>query len=285
MTRAGYAPGAMVDVFGMLEDVSRAAGASAVPGWLSTHPAPENRQGRINAAITAQGLSAGQGTVNADGYLRLLDGLVFGENPRHGYFEAATFYHPEMQFRLDFPTGWKTLNQSSVVAGRAAGGEATIQLTLADGSDATAAADKFFATAGIERGRSWRQEFNGLRAVSADFRAVSGQEVILGRAAFITHAGKVFRLLGYAAAEQWPGAEATVSTALGTFRRLTDAKILAVQPRRLEIVSLASSMSLEEFNRRSPSTVPLATLALLNRVSPSTPLGAGRAIKRVVGGP
>ncbi len=285
MTRAGYAPGAMVDVFGMLDEVSRGAGGGGVPGWLSTHPAPENRQERMREAIAAQGLSASQGTVNAERYLRLLDGMIYGENPRHGFFEGAAFYHPDMEFRLDFPDGWKTVNQASVVAGRSPGGEAILQLGLAEGADPVAAADTFFATAGIERGRPWRQEINGLRAISADFRAVSGQEVILGRAAFIAHGGKVFRLLGYAAADRWAGVEQSVSGALGSFRRLTDARILAVQPRRLEIVSVPGAMTLEEFNRRSPSTVPMDALAMLNRVSPSTRLPAGSLVKRVVGGP
>jgi hypothetical protein len=44
-------------------------------------------------------------------------------------------------------------------------------------------------------------------------------------------------------------------------------------------------MSLEQFNRQYPSTVPLQELAIINQVEdPSSPLQAGRLVKRVVGG-
>ncbi len=50
MGEAGYDPRAMVDVMRMLESVS---GGSAPVEFLSTHPSPENRIGRIQAAISA----------------------------------------------------------------------------------------------------------------------------------------------------------------------------------------------------------------------------------------
>ncbi len=44
-------------------------------------------------------------------------------------------------------------------------------------------------------------------------------------------------------------------------------------------------MTLEEFARRYPSTVDLATLALINQVDAGATLPAGTRVKRVVGGP
>ncbi len=43
-------------------------------------------------------------------------------------------------------------------------------------------------------------------------------------------------------------------------------------------------MSLERFAERYPSTVPVATLALINGVEEGGTLAAGRMAKRVVGG-
>jgi hypothetical protein len=58
-----------------------------------------------------------------------------------------------------------------------------------------------------------------------------------------------------------------------------------VNPARVELVKLNSQMTLEQFNRQYPSTVTLQELAIINQVEdPSTPLQAGRLIKRVVGG-
>lgn len=43
-------------------------------------------------------------------------------------------------------------------------------------------------------------------------------------------------------------------------------------------------MTLAEFARQYPSTVPDATLALLDRAEPAATLPSGRLAKRVVGG-
>jgi hypothetical protein len=43
-------------------------------------------------------------------------------------------------------------------------------------------------------------------------------------------------------------------------------------------------MTLEEFNRRYPSTVDLQTLAIINQVDGNSRFAAGQEVKRVVGG-
>ncbi len=43
-------------------------------------------------------------------------------------------------------------------------------------------------------------------------------------------------------------------------------------------------MTLEQFQARYPSSIPLAELALINGVQPGETLAAGRLVKRVTGG-
>jgi hypothetical protein len=66
---------------------------------------------------------------------------------------------------------------------------------------------------------------------------------------------------------------------------VTDRRLLEVQPRRVDVVSVPSAMSLEEFNRRYPSTVDLETLAIINQVDNANDrFPAGTEVKRVIGG-
>jgi predicted Zn-dependent protease len=51
------------------------------------------------------GLTDERMEVNRDAFLRAIDGLVFGNNPREGFVEGAHFYHPELEFQIDFPAG------------------------------------------------------------------------------------------------------------------------------------------------------------------------------------
>ena len=59
---------------------------------------------------------------------------------------------------------------------------------------------------------------------------------------------------------------------------------LDVRPKRVDVVTLPSCMTLEEFARRYPSTVDLQTLAVINQVDTGERRPAGFEVKRVVGG-
>jgi len=50
---------------------------------------------------------------------------------------------------------------------------------------------------------------------------------------------------------------------------------------RLRIERLGQSMTLREFQRRSPSAISIEELALINQVEPDTVLQPGQLVKRV----
>jgi predicted Zn-dependent protease len=90
--------------FRMLDQLSEQSEAGRVPGWLSTHPDPGDRYRRLLAAIQQQGLEGGN--VRREAYLKRLDGMTFGENPREGFFRENAFYHPDLRFRMELPQGF-----------------------------------------------------------------------------------------------------------------------------------------------------------------------------------
>src|SRR5207249_2246367 len=91
LRRGNYDPREMPHVFEMLDRVSQAQGGGRVPQWLATHPNPENRRGRIEQEIAAGPQTFAGTAVNRESYLQRLDGLVFGANPREGYFKGSQF--------------------------------------------------------------------------------------------------------------------------------------------------------------------------------------------------
>ncbi len=129
MTRLDYDPQAMIGVFQMLSQVSGSAD-SRIPEWQSTHPYPENREARMRELIAQQNLSSG-GRVGHDAYLDHIDGLVYGDNPREGYFKETRFLHPELKLELTFPPGWSTQNQRDVVGAVAPSQDAVVTLEVA----------------------------------------------------------------------------------------------------------------------------------------------------------
>ena len=282
LTRAGYDPRPMTQVFRTLERA--AEGGGRVPAWLSTHPDPGDRGRLIAAAITE--LPAGQAgaRIEREAYLQRIDGMVFGEDPREGYFKSSTFYHPGLRFLVEFPPGWKASNQKQAVGAVSPGQDAVVVITLANRPSPQAAHQEFFSQPGIQRGQAWRGDINGLPAYANAFAAQTDQGVLEGLAAFIPHEGKVFQILGYTPSSRWPRYESVITSSVGSFAPLTDRRFLDVPPQRLDLVTLPRPMTIEEFARRYPSTVSAQTLAIINEVEPGQLLEAGRKVKRVVGG-
>ena len=287
MTRAGLDGRLLPEVFSVLQGVQTVEGAGRLPSWLASHPDPGARRQRIEEQLAAAGAPADGSVVGRDAYLARLDGMVFGEDPRDGYFDGREFLHPGLAFRLRFPAGWKTANQARAVSAVSPAEDAAIQVSLAAEGTAAAAAERFFAAAGIERGSSWDAPVHGLPAAWTTFEvpgdATTADDDLAGRVAFVTHRGQLFELLGLAKTQGDADFE-EMEGALTTFEPLDDAAALAVRPKRLELVKLSAPMTLARFQELHPSTVPLPVLALINHAKPEETLEAGRLVKRVVGG-
>jgi predicted Zn-dependent protease len=283
MTRQDYDPREMLEVFGVLDGVTRAEGGGArMPDWLSTHPSPGNRTARIQDQIAATGAS---GTVvNRREYLRQLDGMVFGDNPREGFFRENAFYHPDLRFHLAFPRGFKTQNQKQAVVGVSEAQDAIVALTLAGGASPEEAARQFLTQQGLQVGRSGRDTIGGLPAYTASFEATTEQAALRGEVSFVSYDGKVYRILGYAPAERFARYQDAFTATLHSFGRLTDSRYLNVQPKRIALVNPERQMALPEFARAYPSTVKLETIGLINGVAGNQMFPRGELAKRVVGG-
>jgi predicted Zn-dependent protease len=281
MSRGRYDVRQMPAIFVMLDRVSNAAGGGRLPDWLATHPAPQDRHERIAATIAAMPQDSAGTMVNRDPYLRRLDGLMFGENPREGYFVGADFFQPELRFKLTFPSGWATQNGRQVVIGVSAAKDAAIELSLASEASADAGARAFFAKEGMTAGTLSRQTLNGLPAISGPFAATTANGTVRGAALFVDYNGAVYRLIGYAPEANWTANQPAIARALQSFQRLTDPAALSVQPRRLDIWTIPRRMTLADLARQQASSQTVDALALINQLEPATTLEVGRLVKWV----
>jgi predicted Zn-dependent protease len=284
ISRLGYDPEAMIGVFEMLANVG-GGGEGRIPEWQLTHPYPENREANIRQEIANQQIPAG-GRVGRDAYLDRIDGLVYGEDPRQGFFRDARFLHPDLAFELTFPAGWSTVNQRTLVAAVAPGETAVVVLEVVPESQAPVVELRdFLRQEGITAGAIREEAAVGVELARATFDATTTDAALSGEVAFARRGDVVYRILGYANRTNWRSHSAAVASTISSFRRLDDPAALAVQPWRIDIVTLPSAMSLTSYLQRNPGPVELDVLARLNRVDAGAVLSAGTRIKRVVGDP
>jgi predicted Zn-dependent protease len=290
MTAAGYDPHGAAEMFRTLDRVS-GQGGQRLPEWASTHPDPANRVERAEAradSLERARRDAAQLREGRDTFVRMLDGMTYGEDPKNGFFRGQTFYHPGLRFQMTFPEGWRTANMPTQVAAQAPSGDAALQLGFAKGSPEQAARE-FFAQQGMQSENVRSDRVNGLPATTGDFLAqLEDGTAILGSAAFVAYGGRTYGLLGYAKRGRGGASDASLLEAfrrhLESFGPVTDESVLNVSAQRIEVVPVARGMTVNEFNRRHPSTVPVEQVALINGVAGPEATLEGGVAKRVVGG-
>ncbi|MEE9438605.1 MAG: M48 family metalloprotease [Saprospiraceae bacterium] len=137
----GYDAKEMADFFNTLRRM-RAESGQTTPTFLSTHPDPADRNRKVKAMAQKEQESNPnkQYDIKRDSYLKMIDGIVYGEDPRQGYVENNVFYHPGLKFKFPVPQGWKVNNLPSQVQMASKDGKAMMTMDLVNGTDLNAVA-------------------------------------------------------------------------------------------------------------------------------------------------
>ena len=140
LARSGYDPQNMIDVVTLLKyqelyetERARAEGRqpSVYHGLYSTHPTNDRRLQEVIAA--ADEFRTSEVTrPNTGEFLKLTDGMTFGDAEEQGIVRGTTFYHKNLDFTLRFPDGWRLDNQPDRLIGVSADGTQIIQMAMTD---------------------------------------------------------------------------------------------------------------------------------------------------------
>jgi predicted Zn-dependent protease len=285
MVRENYDPHAMAAMFTTLQRVSRLEGAGDIPEWESTHPDPGNRIEATMKRLDTLSVPASKLHYGRDEYLPILAGMTYGEDPRQGYIEGNTFYHPGLRFKLDLPSGWQAQNTPEALAAVSPQQDAMFQLTAPGRGAPDEAAKQFFGQEGIQSSDVKSSPVNGNPAVSGLFQAQTEQGAVQGVVAFVKYGELTYRLLGYTPAGKLQAHEKTFRSTIGSFSELKDKARLEVTPFQVELVKVDREMTVTEFNKQHPSTIPVERVAVVNGLdTPGDRIAAGTTFKRIIGG-
>jgi predicted Zn-dependent protease len=166
-TKIGYNSLYMADFFKTLGRITDAAGAR-IPAFLSTHPDPDDRYGNVKkqSEEIQKTIPAANLQVNRDAYLRMVDGLVYGEDPREGYVENYVFYHPELKFQFPTPRDWQTQNSPTQFLMADKNQKAMMVFTMAQGKTLDEAAQNTAKQLNLQVNKTDYKMTNGIRTMT-----------------------------------------------------------------------------------------------------------------------
>lgn len=281
-SRIGYDATEMAGFFNTLERQGAKQGASEVPEFLSTHPSPGERN--VTVAKLAEEwkakLDLTNPSVNRDAYLRRIDGIVLGEDPKQGFLENNVFYHPVLKFQFPTPQDWSFQNTPQQVQMAPKAGDALMSLTLTGGGTMEEISQKILEQYKLELVDSKKETINGLPAffMVADQKQEQGTIRLLS--ALIEFGGNTYSILGVTELSKFDAYQPNFLSTIRNFKELKDAEKLNRKPDVVRIQTVPQRMSLEAAltNFKMPKD-RFEELAILNGMLLTDQLEKGTLIK------
>lgn len=295
LARAGYDPYAQADFLesmGAAAQVeARAAGRAYNPNqtdFFASHPAtgPRTRQAIEVARRSGEAIPVGANR-NRESFLRVVDGITFGENPDQGFVDGTTFSHPKLGFTYQAPQGFRLNNQPTAVIGV---GPRNTRFILDSGRNTGGSLGAYITGEWIPQiAREYRvgsptepapRRINGLQAASATVPVQVNNRVYDALLVAVRMDNRLYRLTGLA--PRGSGMIPTMSRAAETFRRLTRAEKANLSGRRIDVVTVRRGDTVARLAQRMRTdTLAEERFRALNGLGPSEDVQAGQKVKLI----
>jgi predicted Zn-dependent protease len=281
-SKVGYDSHEMAGFFNTLERQQGSREGGEIPEFLSTHPSPEERNKNV-ARLSEEWqrkLGLENPRVNRDSYLKLLEGMVYGEDPRQGFVEGQAFYHPDLKFQFPFPQGWTLQNTPQQVRIAPANGEAIIMMTLQNGNSLEEAANKVLEQYGLELVERRKENNNGLESLVtvADQKQEKGTVRVVF--SLIQWENRIYNIMGVSELTKFNNYSNAFLATIRGFAQLQDQEKLGRKPETIRLRALPQDLTLEAALKSfGMSSNRFEELAILNGLDLQSRLPKGTLIK------
>lgn len=281
-TKIGYDASEMAGFFQTLDRMRE--GGEEVPTFLSTHPDPVDREKKVakSAANWKRKTNASDLKVNRDSYLRMIDGIIYGEDPKQGFVENNVFYHPDLKFQFPVPSQWTVQNTPQQVQMGAKDGRALMMLTLAQGNSLEGAAQNVLKQYQLNLVESKKINVGGLPAVAliADQAQQQQEQGVRTLVYLIQYGNNIYSMIGASSLADFNNYFQLFQNTMGGFSVLTDQDKLNRQPQRVRIKTVQQNGTLgQALNSYRMDQKKMEELAVLNGMALNDQLQKGMLIK------
>jgi predicted Zn-dependent protease len=246
-SKVGYDASEMAGFFETLERQQETSGGAEIPDFLSTHPSPEERNQNVLelADKWKKKLKLTDPKINREAYLKRIDGLILGEDPKQGFVENSIFYHPVLKFQFPIPNDWGFQNTPQQVQMAPKSGDAIMMLSLAPGSSLKEAGNSIIEQYNLELVESNEESINGLSSLIfiADQKQEQGTIRVL--ATLIQFENNIYNLMGVAELSRFSGFQNIFLNSMRGFKELKEQEKLNRKADVVRIKTVPQQMTLQ----------------------------------------
>jgi predicted Zn-dependent protease len=285
LRRARYDPRAMSTVLQSLArqnalDARLMGTNSQVPAWASTHPDPASR---VRAALVRAGAGA-SGATHRDNFLRSIDGVMYGDDPKQGIIEGRKFTHPDFRLSFEAPNGYYLVNGTRAVSIGGQSGKGEFSAAAYSGNLENYVTSVFAALGqqgqtAITLSSIQRTTVNGLPAAYGLARVNNGSgQVDVAVFAYEFSSSQAYHFVTISSV----GSAQQFNSMYGSVRRINANEAAAIRPRKLVVVTAKAGDTLQSLaNRMAYSDAKLERFLVLNGLDASSRIVAGQKVKIV----
>lgn len=265
--KVGFNPGEMVNFFTSLQRLGDLSQGASLPGFLSTHPLTRERIQNVKGMLRAEDQSL---LVRQQSYLDQIDNLVFGDDPRQGYVEKSTFYHPQLRFSFSFPEEWELKNTPSQVVLSSKDGDAAVILQAEKSSENLSdyAQKKAVSIEGKHFVGEENLTINGLLAyqVLMDLSQEDKEDLRL-QLTCIKKEDTIFSFTALSTLFDFRKYEALFKSIVHSFAELRDKSYLSREPKRIKLIRASGKETLSQiFEKAGVNKEIWPKVAILNGI-------------------
>lgn len=284
LARAGYDPFAaarFLTAMGKFSalNASRQSAGSNRPDFLSSHPAtPERIELATREARQFAGTDVGE--QDRDAYLRDLDGMLYGDDPREGFVRGTSFQHSVLGIAFTVPQGF-TLDNTPRAVLASDGGRIAMRFDGIDVPGAMSLPDYLRSgwVKGLIEDSIRTTNMNGLPTATA--AAISDGWSF--RIALVRTPTRTYRFI-FATASPSPDFERAFSDTLASFHQLTAEERATLKPLRIRVIRTGPTDTIDTLAMRmkgSTGAYARDLFTVLNQIDPAVQIPPGTLVKIV----
>lgn len=293
-SKIGYNAKEMASFFNTLKRISDDAGHN-IPTFQSTHPDPGDRfinVGKLAAEYQAK--NPGTYATDRESYLKMIDGIIYGDDPKQGFIENQTFYHPDLKFQFPVPLAWQTQNSPASFQMAPKDGKSMMALTLGNGKTLEEAAQAKIKQYNLQVLQNKKTTINGIPALvfvatvpqqqqqQQPQQPGQQQPTIQLVSWFFEHNGLVLNLYGVASSSEFNNAAIVFQAVAAGFKPLTDNEKLNRKPERLVIKTVPRNATFKEIMKGfGMPDARLKELGIINQLNDNDIVKQGTLIKTI----
>jgi len=296
-SRSGFDPYAASDMLNGLDNqhnlqliLANRADEPPRSDFNSTHPNTQDRVRRAYQKAVDTGIAQNVRPRNQDVYFNIIDGMIYGDDPKQGVIQGRDFLHPTMKLKFTVPENYSLQNSSEAVMARGTGPAegAAIIFSGASMQDNTISdyANAIWKAYKIENEMQGNQNINinGMDAYTAYTTMDMNNQSYVVRLIAIHHSGdNGYHFLMLTPQSKYQGLSDSLQRASYSFDKITDQEAAAIKGRKIKIVRarsgdtidrLSSQMAFDDYKKER--------FLALNNLTENQSIKTGQLLKLIV---